>query len=114
MPVDYVYMTGGAVGMAVDQPRIAVVAQRRLDFGRRNIHDLGRLAAFFLLALPAQGFDLRLAFGQGFFEKIAYPGVAARLAPERLVFPVERAQRVAVHEQDRLSIQAQQSRIVQQ
>ena len=91
MAVHRVYMTGWAVGMAVDQARIAVAAQRRLDFGRIDIHDFFGFVALFLLALPAQGFDRRLALGEGAVEKVADSGLAARLAPERLVILVQDA-----------------------
>src|SRR5258708_5482736 len=59
--VDAVLVPGGAVGVAVDQARVAVRAQQRLHRAGVDVHDLGRLALLLGLAPGAKGLDWPLA-----------------------------------------------------
>src|SRR5712691_11868927 len=62
--VDPVLMPGRAVGVAVDQARIAVLAQQRLHRAGADVHDLGRLALLLDLAPLAQRRDAPLTLGE--------------------------------------------------
>src|SRR2546427_3068721 len=97
--VDAVLVPGGAVGVAVDQPRIAVLAQYRFHRAAVDIHDFGWLAAFFLLAPRAQRPDLLFAQGERQGKKFLPPGGRAYLGAKPLIVDVVCAKRVAVHEQ---------------
>ncbi len=100
--------------MAVDQPRIAVLAKRRVHRAAVDIHDLGCLAAFFLLAPRAQRPDFLLAHGERQGKKFLSPRWRAHLGAKPLIVDVVRAERVAVHEQRARPEQIEAVRIIDQ
>src|SRR5207244_364372 len=72
--VDPVLVPGGAVGVAVDEARVAVRAQQGLDRAGVDVHDLGRLALLLDLAPRAQRRDAPLALGERLREEVPLPG----------------------------------------
>src|SRR6266487_5132802 len=110
--VDAVLVPGGAVGVAVDQARVAVRAQQRLHRAGVDVHDLGRLALLLDLAPRAQRRDALLALGERLREEVPLPGFRAYFLAERLVLAVVGAQRVAVREDGFFAEQVEHDRVV--
>ena len=89
----------GAVRVAVDQPRHAGLAHRRLDLGRRHVHDLHGLGGLAGLAGGARLADEVLARGQRLAEELRLECRVAHVTAELHVVEVLRAPGVAMGQQ---------------
>ena len=105
------FVARGPVGVAVDEARIAVLAQQGLDRAGVDVHDRVGLEPLFGHAFAAQGVDARLALGQGHGEEGLDPARCAHLGAEALVGVVVGAGRVAVHEQGGGAVQVDRRRV---
>src|SRR5436853_5454934 len=90
---------GRAVGVAVDEPRIAVLAQHGLHRTGVDVHERWRLAFFLRFTRPAQRLDSLFALPEWQCKKVLSPGGRTHLGAKLLIVDVVGAKRVAVHEQ---------------
>ena len=114
LAVNNMQVTCGPVSMAVNDSRITMLAQHRLDSRQVHIHD-GHLFCFFgQFAMLSCLLDYPGALGPRFGEKFLLPGKISNRGAEFLIVQVVRAECVAMHEQCRLAVQIDQAWIVQQ
>ncbi len=97
--IDDMDMPAGAMDVAMDEAGAGIFPEKGIDRSRIDIHDLCRLFRFFHFALPSQFADGGFARIQRLREKISLPGFIAHALPERLVFDICRAERIAVNKQ---------------
>ena len=112
--VDRMQVAGGAMRVAVDQPRVAVLTQGPLDRCLRHIHDLRARPLLVFFALGAHSAYRCPAQGQGQAQEQALVYGIASEGTEFLILHIVGAQRIAVHEESPDSVEIEERRVRQQ